>query len=74
MVLIGGSYYFGLASPMLSLDLLFNGYFIHIPFPGHDHVFHEHYTDYFMVNITEKLMHVRVIGIRLLPPPPAAWV
>ena len=66
MVPFGGSVYFGLTSPMLRLDLLFVGYFIHILFPWHDHVFHEHSTDYFMVNITEMLTHARAIGTRLL--------
>ena len=74
MVPIGGSFYFGLASPMLSVDLPFAGYFIRILFPWHDHVFHEHYTDYFMVNIMEILTHVHAIGTRQLFPSFATWV
>ena len=64
MVPIGGSFYFGFTSPLLSLDLLFIGYFICILVPRYDHVFHECYTDYFMVNISEMLMHAHVIGTR----------
>ena len=65
MVLIGGSFYFGLASPMLSLDLPFAGYF------RHDHVFLECHTGYFMVNITEMLTHACAIGTRPLFSPPS---
>ena len=64
MVLIGGSFYFGLAS----LDLLFTRYFIRILFPRHDHVFLERHTGYFTVNITEMLTHARAIVTRPLFP------
>ena len=66
MVPMGGSFYFGLASPMLSLDLPFTGYFICILCPQHDYVFHERYTDYFTVNFIQMLMHARAIGTRPL--------
>ena len=62
-VLMKGSFYFGL---LLSLALPFAGYFIRILFPQHDHVFHERYTNYFMVNSTEMLTHAHAIGTRLL--------
>ena len=53
----------------------FPGYFIHIPFPWHDHVFTQCYTDYFTANIAEMLTHARAIGTRpLFPLPFAAWV
>ena len=74
MVPIGGIFYVGLASPMLSVDLPFAGYFIRILFPRHDHVFHERYTDYFTVNIMEMLTHAHAIGTRPLFPSFAAWV
>ena len=61
-VLMKGSFYFGL----LSLALLFAGYFIHVLFPWHDHVFYERYTNYFMVNSTDMLIHAHAIGTRLL--------
>ena len=51
----------------LVLDLPFAEYFIRILFPQHDHMFHECYTDYFMVNFTEMLTHVRAINIGTRP-------
>ena len=44
----------------------FPGYFIRIPFPRHDHVFTQCYTDYFTANIAEMLTHARAIGTRPL--------
>ena len=40
---------------MLSLDLPLARYLICTLFPPHDHMFHEHYPDYFMVNIMESV-------------------
>ena len=53
------------------LDFPFPGYFICIPFPWHDHVFTQCYTDYFTANIAEMLTHARAIGTRPLPPSPS---
>ena len=53
----------------------FPGYFIRIPFPRHDHVFTQCYTDCFTANIAEMLTHARAIGTRpVFPLPFAAWV
>ena len=40
---LGNSTSLGLASPRLNVDLPFAGYFIRIPFPRHEHVYHERY-------------------------------
>ena len=52
------------------LDFPFPGYFIRIPFPRHDHVFTQCYTDYFTANMAEMLTHARAKGTRPLFPPP----
>ena len=49
----------------------FPGYFIRIPFPRHDHVFTQCYTDYFTANIVEMLTHACAIGTRPLFPSPS---
>ena len=63
MVPMGGSFYFGLNSrlPDISSAFYFRG----------TTTFHEHYMDYFTVNFTEMLTHVRgtrPLFLRLLRP------
>jgi hypothetical protein len=73
MVLICGSFYLGLASPVFLYSASTScteGIFIHILFPWHDHVLHEQYTDH----IPDMLTRIYNTNQIAFLPSPAVWV